>query len=467
MAKVPLLLAVMLVTGSTLSSAADLLLSPPASSPTTTAPTPQAAAAAAFNEAVTGLTAEDFTAREKASKKLQNILAQQLKAQAELQDTVNQLTDALAAQMKVLGATNDPETRARVAGILEIQKGLVYWTAEVLEAPVKQRHALLEWGCGGKVAPVLGKLYGRDRRQRVAAVQELAKLPSECVDWLFARLLEKDDSTAVCVQVLACLWDRKPATLPLAAMYKLALPAQSSLPDNMQEAVPLPGRGQPEQITIQFPDHPVALQFPDAGDSGDYIGEIAPLTVRVLMHVADDRVARHLEEILKWQLKEEHLTNLPRPQDWQQNFHHLLGAYKIKAAIPYLAAVANGPRLDTMMGETNNVKHFWTNRTDALGTILEIIGAPPEEYHLIRGLTAGESVGELWGVDTEAQEQATMELFHIWWKKHYKEYGVTKAPADLPPAAGQPGVPVPVNVPPPASAPATVPATMAAPEVGG
>ena len=81
-----------------------------------TAPATRAAqAAAAFNEAVAELTAEDFTDREKASEKLQAILVQQLKAQAQLQETIDKLTDALAAQMKVLGSTKDPEVRARVA----------------------------------------------------------------------------------------------------------------------------------------------------------------------------------------------------------------------------------------------------------------------------------------------------------------------------------------------------------------
>ncbi|MEI8198266.1 MAG: hypothetical protein WCI73_20425, partial [Phycisphaerae bacterium] len=237
---------------------------------------------------------------------------------------------------------------------------------------------------------------------------------------------------------------------------------------NQQEQMMI--RGQPGQITIQFPEHPTPIQFPDAGDSNDYIGEMSPLSVHVLCHWADARVTKYLEEVLKRQLKAERLTNLPRPQDWQENFHHLLAAYKFKSAIPYLAAVAIGPRLETMNGEMNNVKHFWSNRTDALGTLLEITGAPPEDYHLIRGQTAGESVGDLWGVDTEAQEQATMELFHDWWKKHYKDYGLTRAPAELPPLQGQvPGIPIPapvaapVNPPASAPAPATVPATATAP----
>lgn len=442
--------------------------------PVAATPTTAQATATTFNAAMQELTADDFVEREKASATLQAILNEQLRAQAELQQTVDQLTRAYAAQITALGQIPEPEAQARVAGLLEIQKGLVNWTAAVLEAPAEQRKSLLAWGCQAKVAPIIGKVYSLKCAQRVAGVKALGKLErvedggGMGVDWLLAYLLQHEDDSAVRFQVLASLYERKPQPVTVEALWKLALGGQQDASESSDS------RG-------EFPDKYFKVNFPGVDPeqlpdffNGEDIGDEVPLAAKVLIQFKDPSLERRLTELLKKQLKNEQLTPLTRGQYWYTNFHQLLATYQIKAAIPYLACMATSGPSDESTIDTDQRSWYDTNRTEALGTLLELAGLSPEEYHLYR-MTASQTVrGEVWVTDTEAHEQEAVEQFHAWWKQHYKDYGLKRMPADLPKqeegeesgggGRHRGGVIVPkqpqvIPVPATATAPATAPTT--------
>jgi hypothetical protein len=405
----------------------------PATAPaTTSAANPDAAALRATIEA---LSADDYAARERASAALHEMLTQQLRSAERLQETMDELTESLAAQMRVLGQTSDPEAKARVAGLLEIQKGLVHFTSETMPLPLAERRRLQEWAFGPKVAPLLGKVYAQDRHKRLDGIKEIAKIDGSA--WLMAHLLKQDTDVAARTQVLACLWDQKPAKETLEVLWQMAFPPQQN-DSGDSEAQDVEGRAAaaPAPLTISFPELPNEFQFGEEDDSS----EDHALAVRVLNHWKSPETTKRLETLLTSLIKEDHLLGPQRDRNWLYSFDHLVLAHKVKAAVPYLALMALSERNDNQESEINNIKYFSSNRTDPLGTLLELVGESPDEYHLHRASVAGDNVGDVWAADTDANEQAATGQFYTWWKAHYKEYGVKRMPA------------APVFIPPPGAA---------------
>lgn len=396
-------------------SACLILAAPPAASLCAQTSHP---ASAPLQQTLDDLAANDFAARQRAADKLRDLLAAQLRQQADLQQLVDQLTAALADDLKLLGRTVDPEARPRVAGLLDIQHGLLLFTLKALHSPTDECKELLNWGYAPGHVAIVARVYSRHVKTRLEGIKDLKNHPDPGVDRLLACLVD-DEEEAVRAQALAVAWECKPSAPLVEALWQRAVTRLES-----DEAGELQ-----EEFEIAFPGRSDTLTFSHEIDSAND----STLAADVLAHWQAPETADRLRRLLQERMKSPQLT-LPDSDLWIDNVRHLAVAHKLKEAIPFFARLVLQPRDRGNESADNGVKYYWTPRTDALGALLQIADMPADDYQLSRHPNPSDESQSLWAASTEAAESAAVQRFHTWWKAHYQQYGGIKPPDQLPKA---------------------------------
>jgi hypothetical protein len=369
---------------------------------------------AAVEGAVRDLTAEDYGVRERAAKRLEGLLAEQIKQRAAVQEVVGQLQAELERQVRALGMVKDEEARQRMGGLVEMERGLAGWASQAMTAPAELRGKLIEWGVSKEVAPVVARAYGRNRAQQLAAIKELGKMEGPGADWTLARLINERESW-VRAAAMAAVWDRKATDEVVQAVwYRGVEGTERELQRDQQET-----NGQEaESLTVEFPEHEPITIDQEEEDFSD-----RELAIAVLAHLQSPLVESRLKIFLAKQEKREN----PALEDaWE---HRLLEAYKVKEAVPLLAKVALGDvRENNSRGMGAGTMLMATNRTSAVGAVAVIVGLDPADFEL----HADRQEQITWWVEGQRGDTAAVMKFFDWWRVHYKEYGVKEEPT--PPA---------------------------------
>src|SRR5271170_1518884 len=187
--------------------------------------TQPAALSPAVQSALVGLSSDDFATRQKASQQMQTAFVQQ----------------ALA-----LATSKDPETQARLLSVLEFNDGLIRWVQDFLKLPEEERNAQLQFVSQPNVLPILSKIFGTNSHRRVEGVGELGRLDLPGVDTLLARLIDDEDRPTE-VAAMEAVWDRKPTTPIIDALWRRAI--ETGMLRNVQYTAsgrpPLTFRGRP------------------------------------------------------------------------------------------------------------------------------------------------------------------------------------------------------------------------------
>jgi hypothetical protein len=329
--------------------------------------TGKAEGAAAVEGALRDLTAEDFGLREQAARRLQALLAEQLKQRAAVEEVVGQLQAELLRQERALGMMRDDEARQRTAGLLAMEQALAAWTQDAMTAPNQRRQQLLEWGLSAKVAPLLARTYSKHRREQIAAIIELGKLDGPGADWTLARLLNERESW-VRAAAVAALWNRPLTPEIAAALWYRAVEGPEREQEAQRIAEDTDTAASPLEINI--PDHDPVEVPPDEDDFSD-----RDLLVDLLVHLQSPLVAEKVEALVDRRTKKE----APLGEGWE---HRLVEAYKIKTAVPLLARVATG-EIEQNSGRSEGGQVMTgTNRTSAAGALATIVGIDPAEWNL-------------------------------------------------------------------------------------
>jgi hypothetical protein len=370
---------------------------------------------AAVEGAIRDLTAEDYGVRERAAKRLEGLLARQIQERAAVQEVVGQLQAELERQVRALGMVKDEEARQRMGGLVEMEHGLAGWASQAMTAPAEVRGKLIEWGVSKEMAPVLGRIYGRNRGQQLAAIKELGKIEGPGADWTLARLMRERESW-VRAAAMAAAWDRKPTEELVAAAWYRGVEGT----EREREQAQLDETGQePAPLVVEFPEHePIILDMPEE-DFSD-----RDLAVSVLVHMQSPLVEARLKALVAKQAKQE---NSSLEDSWE---HRLLEAYKVREAVPFLARVALGEVRENSSRNVGASTMEGTNRTSAAGAVAVIVGIDPADFEL--HADKEEMIG--WWVEGQHGDTAAVMKFFDWWRVHYKEYGVKQPPAA--PAAG-------------------------------
>ncbi|HVS72749.1 MAG TPA: hypothetical protein VHQ47_15945 [Phycisphaerae bacterium] len=355
-------------------------------------------AASDMNAAVHDLSSADFSQRQHAAARIDELLRQQLKDRAQTQALLDDLQRELAGEIRSLGMVTDEEARQRVDGLLATEASLAQWTAQAMGASADKRPALLDWGLSKNNAPILAKAYSTDPAQRVAGIAALGKVPGPFADWTLARLLAARQSW-VRDAAMAALWDRPPTAEIVDLLWRRAIP-----PDDNADA----SDDQPT-LKIQFPEHDPIEVPAEEDDSDDQ-----ELALLVLRHMQSPLVADKVKAIIAQRLKKQSDND-------DTTVHRLAETYKLKQALPLLARDAFGD----VRGRSEGNHTMATNRTSAIGAACTILGLDPETFDL-----SPSDDSYAWKTDNDTDARPVMK-FYDWWRVHASDYGAK--PPDQPP----------------------------------
>jgi hypothetical protein len=396
----------------------------------------------AVDKEVKGLTAEDFSERQAALQRLEHLIADQVKQRAQVQEIVDALMKDLAQQQQALAmVSGDEEARARIAGLLETERGLAGWAMQTMNEPEERRKTLLAWGLGKEGAPVAAKVYAVNRRIRLEGIGQLAKMedgPEGGASWTLGRVINDGDA-AVRAKAMAEAWTRKPTADVVAALWFRAVAGPLQLAEQEAGRAPLVRDEGPEKLKVEFPEGD-PLEFEMEEDGGAFTDAL--LAGDVLVHLNSPLVAERVKEMLHLRVNAGKSLVLPQDDDWTLAMHRLVEAYQIKEAVPVLAQEALARETEDMAGESNGRPYTWSRRTLAVGVLCKLIGKDPADFSLIHVQDA-DLRGWLWATDVNPQmppvpgggDVTVVRAFYKWWKDHHGEYGVKEEPstAGLPP----------------------------------
>jgi uncharacterized protein YbaR (Trm112 family) len=467
-----------LLAGSLLTSAATAQDKPAAPA---TNPAP-ASSAADFNRQIPGLSSESFADREAALKRLQTLIADQIKQRAAIQEVLTAFQNDLFRQQQTLALVSDEEAQAQIAGLLEMERGLTGWTLQTMDETPARRNTLLTWGLTRENGPILARAYAERLRTRLDGIKQLAKSDADGANWTLARLLN-DRQSAIRAATMALCWNRKPSDDIVNALWfravsgALARNDTPGIPVNQMDANMPPGllpetvalgdAMRDNQIKIDFPGGE-PLEFDDANDSGEFYDAL--LASDVLVHLNSPLVADKVKNLVADRAKAGKTLCHPQDLDWTLVSHRLVETYKIKDAIPLLAVEALAADSEDLGGDMNGRPFSWSARTMAIGTLAKLIDKDPAEFDLIRARNTGDARGWMWAFDANPQQMINgngdadlkvVKAFYAFWKDHHAQYGVKEVPSDAAitqPNRGMPGFrgrPIPpVEAPPLPPAPA-------------
>ncbi len=340
---------------------------------------------AGVQSALHDLSSEEFATREKGLRDLQVALGQQVQA--------------------MLGS-QDLETQAHVASLLEFNEGLSRWILGALNLPEERRRALLAFGLKPEVLPIVAKSASLTPSLRVEAVRALAHLKDPIANEILAPLLD-DDDRAVSVAAMEAAWDREPNDAIIDRLWDRAVEAGFAIYNP-------PGETQPE---IFFRGQALGPTFYD--NSAYRKMQDADIACEVLVHLKSPQVGAKLTAFFE---KVNRAINQATPRDnriWMygatsapmKNVYTLLTAYHPKEALPVLFQLATGQMRQPFNGQINNRHYFWSNRTLPFATLLLLTDQDPGDYKLSQ---VNPPVGT-WAFLTQADEEAGIKKLRAWW----------------------------------------------------
>jgi hypothetical protein len=338
------------------------------------------------------LSSDEFSVREKALRDLERLLGRQ--------------TEALLSPA-------DPESKARVASLLEFNEGLSAWVLQTLKLPEEQRRRMLEFGLRPELLPVVSRLGSPSPAVRAEGVRELAQISDPMVNEVLAPLLD-DPDRAVYVAAMEAAWDRPPTDGIVDRLWDRAVESGFSIyapQPNQQPDVMFRG----EVLGPTFYDNAAYRRMQDSNVATD-----------VLIHLNPPQMTGKLKKFLERVVK---AYQSPNPRDariWMfgpnslpmKNVYAMLRAYRSKESLPALYRLATSPLVQPFNGQMNNLRYFWSNRTYPLALLLELTDQQPADYKLSR---LGRPQGT-WAFANQADEDAAIKKLQTWWANNPQAY---------------------------------------------
>jgi hypothetical protein len=473
--------------------AASLLTSAAAAQDKPAAPLANPAPPAAnIDREIKGFNSENFADREAALKRLQTLVADQIKQRVAIQEVLTAFQTDLLRQQQALAMVTEEEAQAQMAGLLEMERGLAGWTIQTMDETPDRRKPLLAWGLTRENGPILARAYAQRLRTRLDGIKQLAKSDADGANWTLARLVN-DRLSAVRAATMALCWSRQPSddivnalwfravTGPLARNDIPGMPAgtleANGAPELAGETIAMGGGMRENAIKVDFPGGE-PMEFDDSNDSAEFFDAL--LASDVLVHLNSPLVAGKVKTLVAERAKAGKTLCHSQDLDWTLVAHRLVETYMVKDAIPVLAVEALSADSEDLGGDMNGRPFMWSPRTMAIGTLAKLIDKDPADFDLIRARNTGDARGWMWAVDVNPQQMnngngdadlKVVKAFYAFWKDHHAEYGVKDAPSSaavaqpnrvvMPGFRGRPVPPPEVLLPP---APAREPgATQAAP----
>jgi hypothetical protein len=421
----------------------------------TAAPGAGAAGGSSVERELQGLTAQEFAERQEALRRLEALIAGQVRQRAEIQGVLDTLQKELARQQSALAVVTDEEAKARVAGLLEMERGLAGWTIRTMAEPMERRKALLAWGLTGDAAPVLAKAYAQSKRVRLDGIKALAAFGesdekhADGAAWTLAQLINDPDG-AVRAASMAAAWrgagkeGGKAHPDIVAALWHRAVSGPQILVERGGVTrMAVPADVSDLSMKVEFPEGD-PMEFSIDDDANEYTDALVAGTV--LVHLKSPLVEERVKRLVAERVKAGKTLASLEDMDYTLVTHWLVETYHIKEALPVLADEALSPQTEEMNGTMNGRPFMYTQRTMAVGVLCKLIGKDPVDFGLIRGHD-GDLRGWMWAVEQNPQgmnnggqpDGAVVRAFYRWWKDHHAEYGVKEEPS----AAGVPPEPRP------------------------
>jgi hypothetical protein len=435
-----ILISSLLATSVLATIAAAQSLPAPAANPSPTTP-------ATVDREIKGLSSENFTDREAALKRLQTLVADQIKQRAAIQEVLNAFQSDLLHQQQALAMVTDEEAQAQIAGLLEMERGLTGWTIQTMNETPERRQTLLAWGLTKENGPLLARAYAERLHTRLEGIKLLAKSDADGANWTLARLIN-DRQAAVRAATMAMCWNHKPTDDIVNALWFRAvtgalarndtpgMPAGQMDANLPAETIVMDGSPRDNMIKVDFPGGE-PMEFNDANDSAEFYDAL--LASDVLVHLNSPLVAEKVKTLVADRAKAGKTLVHAADLDWTLVSHRLVETCKVKEAIPLLANEALSADSEGLGGDMNGRPFMWSARTMAIGTLAKLIDKDPAEFELIRAHNTGDSRGWMWAVDVNPQQMMNgngdadlkvVKAFYAFWKDHHAEYGVKEAPSN-------------------------------------
>ena len=323
------------------------------------------------------------------------------------------IRQALASLVAGMMQAGGPERTARVDHLLEYQGDLTRWARSLLHLPLKKRMALLHWGLGPRMLPLVAGAYSHNLQRRAEVAHPLAKIPGSYTDWLLERLL-RDSHRLVYITAMDAVWNRKPTPAMVKTLWRRAVLMGMSpyvQPNRKYTAI---FRGQ--RIIIQHFDQTYWMQVQDG-----------TLAARELAHWKSPQlsvlVCRYLAQVCRAPQMQSVLSQPTAVQS--KNFTKLAEGLKRSAVGPYLLYLLKRPMLNNMNFNFNNMLAHLSNRTLPLFLLVKMAGLSLASYHFYKVIP----FGGVWGVGTIAQENQGIKKITAWYAKHgIKPVNLTNTP---------------------------------------
>lgn len=378
-----------------------------------------------FASAFEKLASAEFSEREQAIGKLQQLLARQMRQTIALQEVLIRVQQDLSHQLRLLTgrASADAEADARVAGLLEFNQAVSRWAGDCMVLPSAQREAMLRWGASDTMLPLIGQLYSRSIDTRMAAVRELGNQQgTEQVNWMLLQMMN-DPERSVSLTAMDVLYYREPDAAIIEGLWNRAL---NNIQMQMRGAQQR-GRNRSlvvaERTVTYFENDPGALarNLPDADIAAD-----------LLVKFKDPKVGERLDEFFREMGRLVQSTNdsrwrvmMPNYGDGNRVLGRLIEAYQPKEAVRFLAKVIDQNMTDgsetTMTINGQQEKFRMSSRVEAMVMLLKSTGQSPEDYGIVRMQNYNPERYAVKG--SLPEEQAVVKKVQEWWKAHAKDYG--------------------------------------------
>jgi hypothetical protein len=331
--------------------------------------------------------------------------------------------EQLATQrIQALLGSDDPETQARVARLLQFQDGLVTWVGETIKLPDAEAQAQLDFCLKSEVIGKIAGLFTNDAEQRRKACAELAKFEEAGAEGMLLRLIDSRDRS-LCLQAVDAVKSRKPTASAVEALWERAVVDAFRL-----SGVPLLKKPYDSRRVMDW----------------NICNKSAEVLVTWKSPLVGPKLKEFLEAVEKYYAE-------PKAPNGRQVFSDkhppmalvcdLMRAHKPSEAVPVLMKVVTGKAYpggnmamagNQMLGirrrlpnaeaaEENNKEvatYFWTTRTLFIAMLVEVTGQKAEDY----GLKVCQPAGGYWSFASEKEEEKAVAKLKEWWAAHQGEY---------------------------------------------
>ena len=347
---------------------------------------------------------------------LKNLSSQKYSTRQAGSAAIRQAMASLVARMMEAGG---PERVARVDHLLEYEGDLTRWARSLLHLPTHKRMALLRWGLGRKLLPLVAGAYSHNPQRRADVAHPLAKIPGPYTDWLLERLL-KDSHRLVYITAMDAVWNRKPTTAMVKTLWSRAVLMGMSPYFQQSRQYTAIFRGQ--RIMIQIFNQNYWMELQDG-----------PLAAQELAHWKPQQLSGLVRQYLTEVCRNPQMQSvLTQPNGLQaKDFAMLAQGLKRSVVAPYLLYLVKRPMTINMNFNFNNTMAHLSNRTLPLLVLVKMAGLSPASYHFYKVMPFGGA----WGLGTIAQENKGIKKITAWYAKH----GIKAIDPAHPPAVQQGG----------------------------